>query len=31
MAAKIQKATGSVMKVLEKVDNFLLECGYKIL
>lgn len=31
MAAKIQKATNNVMKVLEKLDNFLLECGYKVL
>lgn len=31
MAAKIQKATSNVMKVLEKVDDFLLQCGYKIL
>ncbi len=31
MAHKIEKATCSVMKILEKVDNFLLEFGTKIL
>jgi len=31
MAQKIGKATNNVMKMLEKIDNFLLEFGTKIL
>jgi len=31
MAKKIEKATNNVIKMLEKVDNFLLEFGTKIL
>ena len=31
MAQKIEKATSNVMKLLERVDNFLLEFGTKIL
>jgi hypothetical protein len=31
MAAKIEKATNSVIKMLVKVDDFLLEFGTKIL
>lgn len=31
MAAKIEKATNNVIKILEKVDDFLLELGTKIL
>lgn len=31
MAAKIEKATSSVMKILYKIDNFLLDFGTKIL
>ena len=31
MAQKIEKATLNVMKILTKVDNFLLELGTKIL
>lgn len=31
MAKNIEKATNNVMKMLEKVDNFLLDFGTKIL
>ena len=31
MAAKIEKARSNVMKILYKVDDFILECGNKIL
>ena len=31
MAQKIEKATSNVMKLFERVDNFLLEFGTKIL
>ena len=31
MGAKIEKATSNVMKILEKVDDLLLEIGTKIL
>lgn len=31
MAAKIEKATNNVIKMLVKVDDFLLELGTKIL
>lgn len=31
MSQKIEKATNSIMKILYKMDNFLLVCGNKIL
>lgn len=31
MAVKIEKATSNVMKMFEKIDNFLLDFGNKIL
>lgn len=31
MGVKIEKATSNVMKILEKVDDLLLEIGIKIL
>lgn len=31
MAVKIEKATNNVMKMFEKIDNFLLDFGNKIL
>ena len=31
MAQKIEKATNNVIKLFERVDNFLLEFGTKIL
>lgn len=31
MAQKIEKVTNNVIKILEKVDNFLLDFGTKIL